>query len=148
MARRQDPVQKSIADVLADLREGLRESTIIGPEAALKFLDRTLASHHSLPNAVKCFAYDAIAEVTAQLGLWERCVESSDLARKHLPDAERDLSAELKVALPSMAMFERGIAAKSEQGDFEAALALCDEAVNRGLGAHFSAKRDSLEWAR
>jgi hypothetical protein len=33
-------------------------------------------------------------------------------------------------------------------GDFHAALELCERAIALGLGAHYTAKRDSLEWAR
>jgi len=45
-------------------------------------------------------------------------------------------------------MVERGIEAHSELGDFHGALELCDRAITLGLGAHYSAKQDSLEWAR
>jgi len=45
-------------------------------------------------------------------------------------------------------MVERGIQAHSELGDFHGALDLCEKAIGLGLGAHFSAKRESLDWAR
>ena len=41
MAKRLEPVKKSIADVLADLRAGHREASIAGPTHALKYLTRT-----------------------------------------------------------------------------------------------------------
>jgi hypothetical protein len=47
-----------------------------------------------------------------------------------------------------MVCFERGIQANSELGDFHAALDLCERAMALELGAHYEAKRDSLEWAR
>ena len=148
MARRIEPTKKSIPDILADLRTGYREATIIGPEATLKFLDRTFAGQHSMPNAVKCFAFDLLAECKAQLGDWEGCELAVQGALKNLAAAEEDLSAELKKSMPTMSLFERGIAARSELGDFEGALQLCDDALARGLGAHYAAKRDSLSWAR
>lgn len=148
MARRIEPTKKSIADILGDLRSGYREAAIIGPSAALKFLERTKGSQHSLPNAVKCFLFDLLAETRAQLGDWEGCNEAVNGALANLAAAEADLGAELKNSLPGMSLFERGIAARSELGDFEGALQLCDEATARGLGAHFEAKRDSLAWAR
>ena len=148
MARRIESTKKSIPDILADLRDGYREAAIIGPGAALKFLERTQDSQHSLPNAVKCFLFDLLAETRAQLGDWEGCNEAVKGALLNLAAAETDLGAELKKFLPSMSIFERGIAARSELGDFEGALQLCDEALARGLGTHYEAKRDSLAWAK
>jgi hypothetical protein len=148
MARRPEPVKKSIPDILQDLRDGYREADIIGPAASLKFLERTQESQHSLPNAVKCFLFDLLADTRARLGDWEGCDAAVKGALANLGAAEADLGAELKRSLPAMAVFERGIQARSELGDFHGALELCDEAVRRGLGAHFEAKRDSLDWAR
>ncbi len=148
MARRIEPTKKSMPEVLADLRASYREAAIIGPEATLKFLERTFAGQHSMPNAVKCFAFDLLAECKAQLGDWEGCELAVQGALKNIAAAELDLGAELKKSLPTMSLFERGIAARSELGDFEGALQLCDEALERGLGAHYAAKRDSLSWAR
>ena len=73
MARRIEPTKKSIPEILGDLRDGYREADIVGPAAALKFLERTQESQHSLPNAVKCFLFDLLAETRAQLGDWEGC---------------------------------------------------------------------------
>ncbi len=148
MARRPEPVKKTTPEILQDLRDGFREADIVGPAQALKFLERTQESQHSLPNAVKCFLFDLLADTRARLGDWEGCDAAVRGALANLPAAEADLAAELKRSLPAMALFERGIQARSELGDFHGALELCDEAVRRGLGAHFEAKRDSLDWAR
>ncbi len=148
MARRIDPVRKSVKDTYDDLVAGYREASLDGPAVALKYLDRTLQGQQSLPNAVKFFAYDRVAEAAAQAGLWERCAAAVEDAFPYLPAAEADLRAELRQSLPTLALWERGIAARMELGDFAGALALCDDAVERGLGAHFAAKRDSLAWAR
>ncbi len=148
MARRPEPVKKTTPEILQDLRDGHREADIVGPAQALKFLERTQESQHSLPNAVKCFLFDLLADTRARLGDWEGCEVAVQGALANLAAAEADLGAELKRSLPTMALFERGIQARTELGDFHGALELCDEAVRRGLGAHFEAKRDSLDWAR
>ncbi|MBZ0114827.1 MAG: hypothetical protein K8J08_20370 [Thermoanaerobaculia bacterium] len=148
MSKRNEPVRKSIKDSYADLTSGHQTAALDGPDSALRYLDRTLASQHSLPNAVKCFAYDFLAAATAELGQWERCADAVDTALQHLEAAETDLPVQLGESLPTMAIWERGIAARLELGDFESALELCDDAVTRRLGPHFEAKRDSLSWAR
>jgi len=148
MSRRVEPARKSVKDHYADLVAGYREADRGGVAEALKYLERTLAGQASLPNAVRCFAYDFIADAAARLKLWERCATAVVEGVERLPAAEEDLGAELRIALPTMALWERGIAARMELGDFTGALALCDDAIARGLGAHFEAKRDSLAWAR
>jgi hypothetical protein len=40
------------------------------------------------------------------------------------------------------------VQARTEAGDFAGALELCEKALELELGAHWSAKRDSLGWAR
>lgn len=148
MSRRVEPVRKSVRDSYSDLVAGHREAALSGAAAALKYLDRTLVAQHSLPNAVKCFAYDLVAGAAAELGLWQRCAEAVATGLEDLPAAEEDLGAELRQAMPGMALWERGIAARMELGDFAGALELCEDAVSRNLGAHFEARRDSLGWAR
>lgn len=147
MARRVEPVRKSTKDTYADLLAGHQAAGQPGPTEALKYLDRTLTAQHSLPNAVKFFAWDFVVAATAELGLWERCADAVARALEHLPAAEADMPAELRQALPTVALWERGIAARLELGDFEGALHLCDDAIRRDLGAHFEAKRGSLAWA-
>jgi hypothetical protein len=93
-------------------------------------------------------AYDLCADAQAQVGLWEDCAASADLALGYLPELEAAFPHEYRRLLEAMACFERGIQAHTELGDFAAALALCDRAVALNLGAHFEAKRDSLDWAR
>ena len=105
MSRRVEPVRKSVKDTYADLRAGHREASFAGAASRLKYLDRTLESQHSLPNAVKCFAYDLVAAATAELGLWERCAEAVAAALERLPAAEADLGAELRQAMPTMALW-------------------------------------------
>ncbi len=148
MAKRLEPVRKSVKDVMEDLLAGHREAAIVGPESALKYLDRTLEAQASLPNGVKCVAYDLVCEACAGLGRWERSAEAADKALSLLPELEEATGHGYRAALQGMKSFERGIQAHSELGQFDRALAICDQAVSLGLGAHYEAKRDSLDWAR
>jgi len=148
VARRPEPVRKSVKDVFDDLQAGHREAAIVGPEAALKYLDRTFEAQASLPNGVKCVAYDLMADDCAQLGRWERCAEAADRALALLPELEAATGHGYRATLEGLAAFERGIQAHSELGQFDRALVICDQAVALGLGAHYEAKRDSLDWAR
>lgn len=127
---------------------GYREAVLAGPESALKYVTRTLDGQGSLPNAVKFFAYDLVAEASARMESWERCAAAVVVGLGYLSAAEADLPAELRERMPTMALWDRGILARMELGDFPGALELCDDAIARGLGSHFEAKRDSLEWAR
>jgi hypothetical protein len=148
MAKRNEPVRKSVKDVLEDLLAGHREAAFSGPESALKYLRRTFESQGSLPNAVKAVAYDLSADAQGQCGQWEACVESVAQVLGYLPELEAAFPHEYRRMLEGLTCFERGIQGHSELGDFHAALELCERAITLGLGAHFAAKRDSLEWAR
>lgn len=148
MAKRNEPVRKSVKDTLEDLLAGHREAAFSGPESALKYLRRTFESQASLPNAVKGIAHDLMADAQAQCGQWEACVESVGQALGYLADLEAAFPHEYRRMLEGMTCFERGIQAHSELGDFHAALELCERAIALDLGAHYAAKRDSLEWAR
>lgn len=148
MAKRTEPVRKSVKEILEDVLSGHREAAFNGPESALKYLRRTFEGQASLPNAVKAMAYDRMAEAQAQTGQWEACVDSVDAALALLPELEAAFPHEYRRMLEGMACFERGIQARSELGDFHGALELCERAMALELGAHYEAKRDSLEWAR
>ena len=148
MAKRNEPVRKSVREILDDLLAGHQEASYSGPEGALKYLRRTFESQGSLPNAVKAVAYDLMAEAQVQTGDWEGSVASVDLALGYLPDLEAAFPHEFRRMLTGLNCFERGIQAHSELGDFHGALELCERAIALDLGAHYSAKRDSLEWAR
>ena len=148
MAKRTEYVRKSVREILDDLVAGHQEASYSGPEASLKYLRRTFESQGSLPNAVKAVAYDFLAEAQAQTGDWAGCVESVNLALGNLADLEAAFPHEYRRMLGGLACFERGIQAHSELGDFHGALELCERAIALELGAHYTAKRDSLEWAR
>jgi hypothetical protein len=147
MAKRLEPVKKSTKEILEDLQGGYREAAIAGPAPALKYLTRTLEGQHSLPNAVKAIAYDLLAETRAQLQDWPGVETALEGFLKHLPDLEAGLGHGYRKALEGCTALERGVQARSEQADFAGALALCERAIQLDLGAHWTAKRDSLAWA-
>lgn len=147
MAKRQEPIRKSVKDTLEDLLAGHREAAFSGPESALKYLRRTLEGQASLPNAVKAMAYDLSAEAQAQSGNWEACTESVNLAIYYLPDLEAAFPHEYRRMLEGLTCFERGIQAYSELGAFHRALDLCERAIALDLGPHYVAKHGSLAWA-
>lgn len=148
MAKRPEPVRKSVKETLDDLLEGLKEAGFSGPESALKYLRRVFEGQVNLPNAVKAIAYDRMAEAQAGVQDWEGCAASVGLALKHLPDLEAEFPHGYRAWLEGMACFEKGIQAHSELGQFHEALALAERAVALNLGAHYQAKADSLDWAR
>jgi tetratricopeptide (TPR) repeat protein len=148
MARRPEPVRKSVKDTLDDLLSGHKEAAFSGPEAALKYLRRVFEGQVNLPLAVRPVAYDLMAEAQAQLQDWEGCAASVALALRHLPDLEAEFPHGYRRALAAMTCFERGIQAHSELGQFHEALELAERAAALDLGAHYRAKADSLDWAR
>jgi len=148
MARRLEPVRKSVKEVLEDLQARHREAAIAGPASALKYLTRTMEGQHSLPNAAKALAYDLLAETRAQLQDWPGVEEAVQGFLKHLPDLEEALGHGYRKALEATTALERGVQARTETQDFAGALALCEQAIALDLGSHWLAKRDNLEWAR
>jgi tetratricopeptide (TPR) repeat protein len=147
MAKRLEPVKKTLKEILEDLQAGYREAAIAGPAPALKYLTRTMEGQHSLPNAAKAVAYDLLAETRAQLQDWPGVEDALQGFLRHLPDLEAGLGHGFRQALEATTALERGVQARSETGDFAGALELCERAIGLDLGAHWTAKRDSLHWA-
>ncbi len=148
MAKRIEPVRKSVKEILEDLVTGHREAAFNGPAMAQKYLLRTLEGQQSLPNAVKAVAFDLLAEARAQLQDWQGVIEAVAGFRQYLPELEEDLGHGFRSILEATTALERGVQARSERGEFHEALELCDLAISLDLGAHWEAKRDSLDWAR
>ncbi len=148
MARRLEPVRKKPREILDDIRNGTSEAALSGAKTALKFLERTLAAQGSLPNGVKFFGWELLAEYAFQAGEPARCDEAVALALSHWGDAEEQFGQELREALPKLTFLERGIAVRTDSGDYAGALALCDFAIEHGFGRHYEAKRENLDWAR
>src|SRR5512146_691574 len=109
MAKRSEPVRKSVKEILEDVLSGHREAAFSGPESALKYLRRTFESQGSLPNAVKAVAYDLSADAQAQCGQWEGCVASVGQVLGYLADLEAAFPHEYRRMLEGLSCFERGI---------------------------------------
>ena len=148
MSKRQEPIHKTVKEVLEDLRVGHREASSSGPAAALKYLTRTMEGQQSLPNGVKAVAWDLIASARASLGDWAGVDEAVRVFLTYLPAMEEALGHGFRAALLATTVLERGVQARSELGDFLGALDLCDRAIALDLGAHWEAKRASFDWAR
>ncbi len=148
MAKRIERTQKSVKEILEDLLSGHREAAFNGPASALKYLNRTMEGQQSLPNGVKAVAFDLMAEAKAQLQDWEG-VDAALLGfLANFPALEEALGHQFRATLEATTVLERGVQARSELGDFHGALELCEMAIDLELGAHWQAKRDSLDWAR
>ncbi len=148
MAKRVERINKSVKEILEDLLSGHREAAFSGPASALKYLNRTMEGQQSLPNGVKAVAFDLMAEAKAQLQDWEGVEEALMGFLANLPAMEEALGHQFRAALEATTTLERGVQARSEIGDFHGALELCEKAIALELGAHWQAKRDSLDWAR
>ena len=143
MAKRPDPKRKSTDDFLADLRKGRQEC--FGHEEGRRYLEKVISAQHSLPDAVKFYAYDMLAEDAYQEGLTELCRQAVEGARKYLAAAQEEWPRETREYLPQLRFCERGSAVLADEGDVEGAIALCDLAIELGLGRAYEAKRQSLE---
>lgn len=145
MADRTTPIRKTPAEILTDLMEGHNEALFSGAEKGKKYLLKFSERNTSLPNAVKFFLYDLLAEDACQSGDLETCREALARAADYLPTAQEELLQRFREYAPSMRLYERGIAIAIDDGELEHALALCDAAITLGFGKLYAAKRASIE---
>lgn len=145
MSDRKEPVRKTPAEILSDLMAGHGEALFAGPEKATKYLMNFIGRANSIPNAVKFFLYDLMAEDAFQCGDIEACRSAVATAADYLPVARDEMSYNFREYLPSLRLFERGISLALDEGEFEQALALCDQAISIGMGKAYEAKRASIE---
>lgn len=145
MSDRKEPIRKSPAEILDDLLSGHREALSGGPEKAGKYLQNFIGRANSIPNAVKFFLYDLLAEDAFQCDDPETCRSAVAAARGYLPVARDETAQGFRSYAPSIRLFERGIGLALDEGDFEMALALCDEAIGLGLGRSYEARKASIE---
>ena len=145
MADRSTPIRKSPSEILTDLFNGHTEALYSGADKGKKYLQKFGERNTSLPNAVKFFLNDLLAEDAFQ---------SDDLvtgraalagAAAYLPAARTELPQRFAEYIPLIRRFELGIALAIDDGELEAALSLCDEAIALGLGRVYTAKRASIE---
>ena len=95
--------------------DGHNEALLGGAEKGKKYLLNFSERNNSIPNAVKFFLYDLLAEDAYRCDDLDACRTALDRASDYLP------------------------AARAET------LALCDEAIALGLGNVYAAKRASIE---
>jgi hypothetical protein len=145
MSSRKDPIRKTPAEILADLMEGHQEALFCGPEKARKYLLNFVGRANSIPNAVKFFLFDLMAEDAFQCGDGEACRSAASTAAGYLTVARDEMPHAFRQYRLSIRLFERGIALAIDGGEFEQALALCDEAIAIGMGKAYEAKRGSIE---
>jgi hypothetical protein len=68
MSDRLAPIRKTPAEILADLLAGHADARFGGAEKGKKYLLNFFARANSIPNAVKFFLYDLLAEDAFQSG--------------------------------------------------------------------------------
>lgn len=144
MAKRVEAVRKRTTDVVSDLLTGHRQAGFDGPQAARKYLERVLSGQQSLANAAKFFAYDLLCDACAQTDAPERAWEAVEMARQYVEIAQEESPKEWKDYFAQIRLYEVGVALCADDGRFEIALELCEEAIALGLGRHYEQKAASL----
>lgn len=145
MADRTTPIRKSPAEILTDLINGHNEALFDGAEKGRKYLQKFSERNTSLPNAVKFFLYDLLAEDAFLSDDLDTCRTALARASDYLPTAREELLQRFNEYAPSIRLHERGIALALDDGELEKALSLCDEAIALGFGKIYAAKRASIE---
>ena len=145
MADRTTPIRKTPSEILTDLIDGHNEALFSGSEKGKKYLLKFGERNTSLPNAVKFFLYDLLAEDAYQSNDLDTCRTALARASEYLPVARAELPQRFSEYCPSIRLHERGIALAIDDGELEAALALCDQAISLGFGKVYAAKRASIE---
>jgi len=145
MADRIAPIRKTPTEILANLLDGHHEAQLGGAEKGKKYLLNFFERAQSLPNAVKFFLYDLLAEDAFRSGDVETCRTAVAKALDYLPAAQEEARQRFREYAPAMRAFERGIALAIDEGEFEQAVSLCDQALALGLGGAYAAKKASIE---
>ena len=146
MSRRPEIAHKKPPEILADLLDAHRMAALNGPLHARKYLERSIDKHHSMPNGVKFFLYDLLAEAAAQTDAPEVRDHAVQQAFTYLPFAQEDLPRQAKEWLPTIHCFHVAIDAALDEGHFEAALQLAEQAIGLGLGKVYEQKAESIRW--
>ena len=146
MADRIAPIRKTTDEILADLLNGHEETVRFGgPEKGKKYLLSFIERANSIPNAVKFFLFDLLAEEAFRSDDIETCRAAVAKASDYLPAAQEETVQRFREYAPSIRFVERGIGLAIDDGEFEKALALCDQAIALGMGKAYAAKRASFE---
>ena len=107
----------------------------------LNFLEK----FDSIPNAVKFFLYDLLAEDAYHFDDLVLCRQAVGRAHEYLEEAREKNARQFTEYLPSLRFVERGISITVEAGEFETALSFCDLAIEIGLCKAYAAKKASIE---
>ena len=142
--RHRPPVKKS-DEILESVFTGHREALFSGSENGKRYLVNFLEKFNSIPNSVKFFLYDLLAEDAYQVDDLVLCRQAVDCAKEYLEEAREKNTRQLAEYLPSLRFIERGISITVEAGEYESALSFCDLAIENGLGKAYTAKRASIE---
>jgi hypothetical protein len=146
MADRIAPIRKTPDEILADLQEGHGDALRFGgPEKGQKYLRNFIERANSIPNAVKFYLFDLLCEDAGRLDDLEACRSAVDRAAAYLPAAQEETPQRFRDYASSIRFIERGIGLALDDGEFEKALSLCDQAIFLGLGKAYAAKRASVE---
>ena len=145
MADRNRPLVKKPDEILESVFAGHREASLASRENGKRYLQNYLEKFNSIPNAVKFFIYDLLAEDAYQVDDLVLCRQAVDRASEYLEEAREKNSHQLAEYLPSLRFIERGISIMVEAGEFEKALSFCDIAIENGLGKAYAAKKASIE---
>ena len=145
MADRRSPIHKTPDEILTDLVDGHNQALLDGAEKGKKYLLKFYERNNSIPNAVKFFLYDLLAEDAFRSDDIETCRTALARAADYLPAARTETLQRFREYGPSIRLFERGIALAIDDGEYETALSLCDEALTLGFGKVYAAKRASIE---
>ncbi|MEI6808722.1 MAG: hypothetical protein WCN95_08365 [bacterium] len=145
MSNRLSPIHKTPEEILADLVDGHNEACFGGGAKGKKYLLTLCERGNSIPNAVKFFLYDLLAEDAYRTDDIDTCRVAIAKASFYLPIAQSEMLQRFREYSPSIRFFELGISLAIDDGEFDKALALCDEAINHGLNKVYAAKRASIE---
>lgn len=145
MAERRRPLVKKPDEILESVFVGHREALLGGSENGKRYLLNFLKKFDSIPNAVKFFIYDLLAEDAYQVDDLALCREAADHAAEYLQDAQVQNSRQFAEYLPRISFLERGVSIMVEEGEFEKALSFCDLAIKIGLNKVWTAKKASIE---
>jgi len=145
MAERRRPPSKRPADILENVFTGHNEALLDGRENAKRYLVNFLEKFNSIPNPVKFFIYDLLAEDAYQANDLVLCRQAVERAGEYLKDAQAENSRQLTDYLPELRFVERGISIMVDAGEFETAISFCDLAIEIGLGKAYAAKKASIE---
>ena len=145
MAERRKRLVKKPDEILENVFVGHSEALLSGSENGKRYLLNFLEKFNSIPNTVKFFIYDLLAEDAYQVDDFLLCRQAVERAGEYLEEAQAKNSTQLAKYLPALRFVERGISIMVEAGEFETAISFCDLAIVIGLDKSYAAKKASIE---